>query len=125
MWGFWFGGRMWDGDKTITANSPENIAAYQWVESYPKRFGADNLLTFRDGFGVLASPQNPFLSGRVAMEIEGSWIYGYIKNYAPKDFEWGVAPFPSADPEHLNNVAIVEPDVLVIPGGRETPERGV
>jgi ABC-type glycerol-3-phosphate transport system substrate-binding protein len=122
MWGFWFGGELWDGDKTITANSPQNIAAYKWVESYPQRFGADNLLAFRDGFGNFASPQNPFLSGRVAMEIQGSWIYSYIKNYAPPGFEWGVAAFPSVDPEHLKNVAIVESDVMVIPVGAKHPK---
>jgi ABC-type glycerol-3-phosphate transport system substrate-binding protein len=122
MLGFWFGGQLWDDDKTITANSPGNIAAYQWVESYPDRFGSGNLLAFRDGFGNFASPQNPFISGRVAMELQGSWIYSYIKNYAPPGFEWGVAAFPSNDPEHLKNVAIVETDVMVIPVGAKHPK---
>jgi len=87
MWGYWFGGSLWDGGKTITVNSLENIAAYEWVESYPKRFGADNLLKLRDGFGNFASPQNPFFTGRVAMMLQGPWIYNFIKNYAPADFE--------------------------------------
>lgn len=121
-WGFWFGANMWDGNRKITANSPEMIAAYQWLESYPKRFGTDNLLALREGFGTFASPGNPFLTGRVAMEIQGSWIYSYIKNYAAPDFEWGVAPFPSADPEHLKDVALVESDVLVIPSGAKHPQ---
>lgn len=122
MWGYWFGGKLWDGKSTITANSPENIAAYQWIESYPKRFGADNLLAMRDGFGNFASPQDPFLSGRVAMVMQGVWLYKYIKTYAPADFEWGVAPFPSADPGKLKNVTIVETDVLVIPAGAKHPK---
>lgn len=121
MWGYWFGGRLWDGDKSITANSPENIAAYQWVESYPKRFGAHDLLTFHDAFGNFASPQNPFFTGRVAMVLQGVWIYNFIEKYAPAGFEWGVAPFPSADPEHLKNVTIVESDALVIPAGAKHP----
>ena len=65
--GWWFGGRLWDGDRTITADAPENVAAYDWVASYPKRFGASDLLSFRDGSGTFASPQNPFFTGRVAM----------------------------------------------------------
>lgn len=117
MWGTWFGGRLWDGQGKITANSQENIAAYQWVESYPKRFGADNLLAFRDGFGNFASPQNAFFTGRVAMVLQGVWIYNFIHNYAPKDFEWGVAPFPASDPVTGKVTAIVESDVLVIPAG--------
>ena len=99
LWPAWFGGKLWDGQRNVTANSPENIQAYEWIESYPKRFGADSLLGFREGFGNFASPQNPFFTGRVAMVLQGVWIYNFIKNYAPADFEWGVAPFPSVDPE--------------------------
>jgi len=121
MWGYWFGGNLWDGEKKITINSPENIAAYKWIESYPRRFGADNLLAMRDGFGNFASPQNPFLSGRLAMELQGVWIYKYIKTYAAPDFEWGVASFPSSDPEKFKDVTIVEADVLVIPAGAKHP----
>lgn len=122
LYGYWFSGKLWDGVSKITANSPENIAAYQWIESYPKRFGVDNLLAFRDGFGIFASPQDPFISGRVAMELQGSWIYNYIKFYAPPDFEWGVAAFPSSDAQHPRNVSIVECDVLAIPAGAKHPK---
>ena len=121
MYGFWFGGNLWDGKQSITANSPENIKAYQWVESYPQRYGKDTLLAFRDGFGNFASSENPFLSGRVAMELQGAWIYTYIKDFAPKDFEWGVAAFPSDDPQ-VKDVAIVETDVIAIPAGARHPK---
>ena len=122
LWGYWFGGSMVEGEATITANSPENLAAYRWVQSYPERFGADRLLALRDGFGNFASPQNPFFTGRVAMVLQGSWIYNFIANYAPPDFEWGVAPFPSNDPEQLRDVTIVECDLLVIPVGAKHPQ---
>ncbi len=122
LWGYRFGGALWNGSNAITANSPENVAAYQWIESYPKRFGVHDLLTFCDGFGNVASPQNPFFTGRVAMEMDGVWVYNFIKNYAPPDFEWGVAPFPSADPERLKDVNIVEMDGLVIPAGAKHPK---
>ncbi|CAN5719711.1 ABC transporter substrate-binding protein [soil metagenome] len=122
LWGYWFGGSMVDGDSKVTATSPENLAAYRWVQSYPERFGADSLLTFHDGFGNFASPQNPFFTGRVAMVLQGSWIYNFIQNYAPKDFEWGVAPFPSVDPVKLKDVSLVECDLLVIPAGAKHPK---
>lgn len=121
MYGFWFGGDLWDGKNSITANSPGNIAAYQWVESYPKRYGVNTLLAFRDGFGNFNSSQNPFLSGRVAMELQGPWICKYIQEYAP-GFEWGAAAFPSNDPERLKNVGIVETDVIAIPSGAKHPK---
>jgi ABC-type glycerol-3-phosphate transport system substrate-binding protein len=117
LWGYWFGANMVEGDSKITANSLENLAAFRWVQSYPERFGANHLLSLRDGFGNFASPQNPFFNGRVAMILQGVWIYNFIKNYAPPDFEWGVAPFPSNDPPNLKNVTIVECDLLVIPAG--------
>jgi len=92
-----------------------------WVQSYPDRFGAENLLGLRDGFGNFASPQNPFFTGRVAMVMQGVWIYNYIQNYAPADFEWGVAPFPTNDREKLGDISVVECDVLVIPTGAKHP----
>ena len=121
-WGLWFGGKLWDGDKTITANSPENIAAFDWIASYPKRFGAEDLLAFREGFGNFASPQNPFFTGRVAMVLQGPWISNFIKHLAPADFEWGVAPFPSADPARWKNVTLAETDALIIPAGAKHPQ---
>ena len=122
IWGWWFGGRHWDGDKTITADSPENVAAYDWIASYPRRFGADNLLSFRDASGNFASPQNPFFTGRIAMVLQGPWIYNFIKNYAPPDFEWGMAAFPSAEGDRVKDVTLVETDALVIPAGAKHPE---
>ena len=121
MWGYWWGASLWDRQRKVTVDSPENVAAYRWLQSYPERFGADNLLAFKDGFGNFASPQNPFLSGRLAIELQGVWIYNFIKTYAAPDFEWGVAPFPSADPDHQPPFGLVETDILVIPAGAKHP----
>jgi ABC-type glycerol-3-phosphate transport system substrate-binding protein len=121
IWGWWFGGELWDGSHTITANSRANVASFEWLESYPKRFGAQDLLAFGEGFGNFASPQNPFFTGRVAMVLQGPWIHTFIKNLAPADFEWGVAPFPSADPDRFKDVTLVETDTLVIPAGSKHP----
>lgn len=121
MWGFWFGGRLWDGKQTLTPDSPENIAAYEWVQSYPERFGVDNIMAFGATFGNMASPQNPFLSGQVAMCIQGVWMQNFIEKYAP-DLDWAAgAPFPSSDPERFPNVTLVECDTLVIPKGARHP----
>lgn len=120
-WGWWFGGSLRDGTGRITLDSPENIKAMDWIATYPQRFGARELMAFRDGFGNFTSPQNPFFTGRVAMVLQGPWIYNFIRNYAPPDFEWGVAAFPSADPERWPGVAIVDADVLVIPAGAKHP----
>jgi multiple sugar transport system substrate-binding protein len=94
-WGFVFGGKLLDGDK-ISAASPANVEAYTWLASYSKKLGVDSVHRFRSGFGSLASAQNPFLSGQLAMEVQGVWMYNFIKKFAV--------------------------DALVIPTGSQHPE---
>jgi ABC-type glycerol-3-phosphate transport system substrate-binding protein len=119
-WGFVFGGKLIDGDKVTTA-SPENIQAYEWMASYSRRLGVDAVQRFRSGFGSFASAQNPFLSGQLAMEIQGVWMYNFIKKFAD-GMPWGAAPFPApaAHPE-LRGAANAEADALVIPTGSAHP----
>lgn len=120
-WGYYFGGRLWDGGSHITANSRENVRAFTWVQSYAKRFGAKDLDSFRSGFGNFSSPQNAFLLSQVAMELQGVWMYNFISMYAPK-LEWAAAPFPyPADRPDLAGTTYVDEDVLVIPRGAKHP----
>jgi ABC-type glycerol-3-phosphate transport system substrate-binding protein len=121
MWGYWFGGSLWDGERQITASSPGNVAAYQWYQGYAEKYGVNNLRRFGATFGNFSSPQNPFLSGRVAMVLQGVWMYNFIDKYAPQ-LEWAAAPFPAINGEQRPNVTIVECDVLVIPYGARQPD---
>jgi multiple sugar transport system substrate-binding protein len=120
-WGFIFGGKLLEGDKVTTA-SPNNLEAYRWVASYSKNIGVDPVRRFRSGFGSFASAQNPFLSGQLAMEIQGVWMYNFIKKYAD-GMQWGAAPFPAptTHPE-ARGAANAEADLLVIPTGSRHPE---
>ena len=115
-WVFWFGGRLWDGRDTITATDPANVRAMQWVRSYVDRYGHDRLVRFKGGLGQFSSADNGFFTGQVAMELQGVWLPNFIRRYAPKDFAYGVAPFPSAV-AGLGNVTIAEADVIGIPRG--------
>jgi multiple sugar transport system substrate-binding protein len=122
MWGFWFGADLWDGERKITANSAGNIAAMKWYGGYTRKFGVDNMKKFGANFGAnFASPQNPFLDERIAMVIQGVWMYNFIDKYAPH-LDWAAAPFPSADPGALPGVTIIECDVLAIPNGAKHPD---
>jgi ABC-type glycerol-3-phosphate transport system substrate-binding protein len=116
MWGYWFGARLWDGDRRITANSPENIQTFAWLREQSEKYGVDNRRGFGSSFGNFASPQNPFLTGQMAMTLQGVWMYNFIDKYAPQ-LEWGAAPFPAKDPAKFPLVTIVEGDVLAIPKG--------
>lgn len=121
MWGYWFDAALWDEQGRITANTSENIAAYQWYTGYGEKYGVNNVLSFSASFAAnTASAQNAFLSGRVAMVIQGVWMHNFIEKFSPH-LEWGAAPFPAMNPKHSGDVTIAECDVLVIPKGSPHP----
>jgi multiple sugar transport system substrate-binding protein len=115
-WGYFFGGSLLDETGTkITTADPANVRAYDWVASYSKNLGIDVIKRFRSGFGNFSSPQNAFLSSKVAMVVQGVWMHNFIEKYAP-GMQWGAAPFPypAGHPE-LAFTTNADADVLVIP----------
>lgn len=121
-WGALFGGRLWDGERRITADSQENVRAFRWIRSFSEKYGPGEIQTFRSGFGNFSSPQNAFLSGKVAMELQGVWMYNFIDKFAPK-LDWAAVPFPyPADRPDLKNATFVDEDILVIPRGAKHPD---
>jgi multiple sugar transport system substrate-binding protein len=119
-WGYHFGGTLFDGKRVTTAD-PNNVRAYEWVASYSRKLGVGAVQKLRSSFGNFSSPQNPFLSGRIAMEMQGVWMYNFIDKYAP-GMQWGAAPFPPpADRPDLARPSLVEADDLVIPKDSKHP----
>ena len=122
--GFWFGAELWDGERAITCDTPENVAAFAWYAGFPKKFGVDNLKKFGANFGAsFASPQNPFLDERVAMVLQGVWMHNFIDQFAPQ-MQWGAAPFPSSDPDTRSYVTHLDCDVLCVPKGALNADAG-
>lgn len=115
----WFGGQLWDGQK-ITLDSPKNLDAYRWVESYSKKYGLDKIRGFTSGFGNFASPQNAFFGGKIAMVLQGVWMNNYIRQFAP-GLEYGVSPLPVAAPG-FERFGAADADVLMIPRGAKHPK---
>jgi multiple sugar transport system substrate-binding protein len=135
---YWFGGNFWDAaSRRFTLESPPVVKAYQWVESYASWMGRDAMSDFRNGVGNFDSPQNAFLAGQVAMEMQGPFLANFIYHRKPsmstvlwprdvemtkspeerlRNYEWAVAPFPSAVPG-LNDVCYCGFDALAIPRG--------
>lgn len=58
--------------------------------------GYGKLEKFRTTFGDEMSSQNAFLTGKLAMHMDGEWR-GLMLNDAKADFEWGTAPMPVPD----------------------------
>jgi multiple sugar transport system substrate-binding protein len=149
IWGYFFGGKLVDVANPQTAlsrsgrdetnpqsairnpqsprakaliDSKEIIAAYDWVQSYPKEFGLDKLNDFRSTFGNYDSALNPFISGQLSMVIQGPWLANMINLYR-KDLNYGVVPFPVADGlyDRAAPIGLVDTDILVIPRGVKDP----
>jgi ABC-type sugar transport system permease subunit/ABC-type glycerol-3-phosphate transport system substrate-binding protein len=119
FWVNFFDGQLWDGDARVTVDAPGNLAAFEWIQRYPKRYGVRALQNLASGFGNFASPQDPFMSGKLAMIFQGVWLADYIHQYAP-GMDFGAAPFPvlhEGDPP----VVYVDSDMLVIPRGAQHP----
>jgi multiple sugar transport system substrate-binding protein len=135
---FWFGGNFWDAStRRFTLTSPAVIESYKWIQSYARSLGADAMSDFRNGLGNFDSPQNAFLAGEVTMEMQGPFLANFIYHRKPsmstvlwpkdveitktpqerfQNYEWAVAPFPSAVPG-LDDVSYCGFDVLAIPRG--------
>lgn len=134
----WFGGKLYD-ERThrFTLLDPGTIKAYEWIQSYSKRLGTDFTVTFQSGLSTFGSVNDPFLTGQVAMVIQGPWMANMIERKKPSmnryrydkkmekslpvtrrrdNYEWGVAPFPTLDPE-ARPATVAGLDVLSIPRG--------
>ena len=121
-WGYVFGGELWDGKGTITCDSPDNVRALTWVQSYAKKYGIAGIQTFKSGFGAFASPQNAFMDEKVAMELQGGWMGNFIKQYKP-GLQWAAVPFPyPKDRPDLKGRTFADLDILVIPRGAKHPK---
>jgi ABC-type glycerol-3-phosphate transport system substrate-binding protein len=117
----WFGGEIFDGQHITLASDPRNVAAMEWVANYTKYYHLNDMISFASGFaGQWASPESGFFSGKVAMIFQGVWYNNYVRQYKP-GLDYGVAPaWPSAVPG-INDFAMAEADLLVIPRGAKHP----
>ncbi len=106
-----------------TCASPACIAAYEWMQSYPRRLGIEHVEKFRAGFGPYGTPQSAFLTGEVAMVVQGPWMANLIKAFAP-DLDYGVAPLPVDQSllDEASPLTCIDTDVLMIPRGAKHPE---
>ncbi|MEO1716648.1 MAG: ABC transporter substrate-binding protein [Planctomycetota bacterium] len=123
IWGYHFGGSLLDSTGAPTADAPKNVAAYEWVRSYPERFGSRELLAFQSGLGFYGTAQYPFLTGKVASVVQGPWMANLINAFAPS-LRYRAVPIP-VDVGELDAAApvgLIDGDVLVIPKGAKHPE---
>jgi multiple sugar transport system substrate-binding protein len=73
-WGIVFGGSFYDAKSgQATAGDPRVVAALDWMASYSRKYGADQVARFRKGDQALPGAAFPLLEGRYAMIMDGQW----------------------------------------------------
>jgi len=83
--------------KSNVANDPVFAQSMEWQKALVGKLGGyDKLEKYRSTFGDEFGAKNPFMTGQVAMAIDGEWRAGMIAADAP-DLNFGVAPFPVPD----------------------------
>jgi multiple sugar transport system substrate-binding protein len=123
-WPVMFGGRLYDpiANKALIA-SPACVRAYEWVQSSAKRFGVQATRSFAAGFlRSNLSAQDPFISGKVSMVVQGPWMANFLNAYRP-DLDYAAVPVPVSDPALVGSdpVGVLEADVIMIPRGCPHP----
>ena len=120
-WAFpqWFGGELFDGKNVTLGTNPANLAAFRWMADSTKQHGLVAVRRLTSSFGSLASAQDPFMSGQVAMVFDGVYRSHFIRQFAP-GLKYGVADWPEAQ-SGIHDFTVAEADMLAIPRGARHP----
>lgn len=120
FWPIIFGGSWVDDNGKLTANQPANVAAIEYQAQFYKEFGVDQINKFKSGMGQMNTPQDPIITGTMAMMI--GWENWYTDKRG-EDGPIGVAPFPyPEDRPDLKNSGMVSPVAMFIPAKSDNPE---
>jgi ABC-type sugar transport system permease subunit/ABC-type glycerol-3-phosphate transport system substrate-binding protein len=103
--------------RTCTMNAKPNVEALDYmVKVYDALGGVDPVAAFQSGFQT--NELDPFLTGKVAMKIDGSWVPKNIARYGP-DLDFGLvpAPIPAARLHHEGKFATDKDTFITWAGG--------
>ncbi len=103
-WGYSWGGEFFDYDACqVTPDHPKVLEAGQWIHDYSASLGAEKLYAFiqnamRPG---VAPTDNPFIQERLAMMVNGNWMFQQFKTYIPNvDVGYTFIPVPTQGAEY-------------------------
>ncbi len=82
QWG-WMNGGQWQTENfEPTINAKENIETLAWMKKWTDRYGKKNIDAFTATFGQ--GPEDPFMSGKVAMKVDIQGYTSFLNFYNPK-----------------------------------------
>lgn len=108
IYGWMNGGEFMSPDgKTVTLNDPKIVEALQYMRDiYDDLGGYKYVQGFQAGFQ--GNELDPFITGKVAMKIDGVWALSWVAYYG-KDMNFGVAP-PPRPQKVIDELVAKEPD---------------
>ncbi|MBS4219016.1 ABC transporter substrate-binding protein [Bacillus sp. FJAT-49711] len=121
FWPIVFGGSFYDENTgEVTPNKEENVKAIAYQQEFYKEFGVKEIEKLRSGMGAYETPQDPLLTGKLAMMI--GWENNF-NEHRVEDGPIGVAPFPyPSDRPDLKGSGMVSPTALYIPKNSKNQE---
>lgn len=94
--------------------------ALSWLESYVKEFGSDAVNSFvTSGQAKVNSAQDPFLSGKEALRIDGPWFYKMAED---SGVNFGLAMLPSYESEGDKTYNYIATSNFYIPTTASNPD---
>ena len=128
-WGVVFGGHFYDPhEQQVTVDSPEIIAALQWMASYRQRYGTKTVTSFRQGDQSLPGKTFPLLAKRYAIVMDGQWRYRDIAASQAAEraagqtvTEYGVWPLPKPTGLSGTDDGWVNGNFFLVPRGARNP----
>lgn len=126
IWPIMFGAKFTktvNGKVKLNLTDPATLRALEYQAGYARTYGADKLQTAISGFGNVFSPNDPFISGQVAMMVGGNYHTEALRTYAPK-LDYGVTTLPVA-PGGAKNVTEFSCNVYMVPAGAKHPLEAV
>jgi multiple sugar transport system substrate-binding protein len=100
LWGFVYNGQFADIPQgKVTPLDPGVVEAYQMLYDWSRDMGPQKVQTFLSTYVPPNNPpqNNPFITGNVAIMVNGDWMISQFREYAP-DLEYGITylPIPKA-----------------------------
>jgi len=116
-----FGGGFYD-QKTgnVLISTPQNLRALQFITGTHKALGFDKILRYNAGLGSDDGANWPFITGQVAVTLEGEWRVKQLADYAPKlDYRVAIMPPPTGG---VADSSWSDVSYLTIPTGAKHPD---
>jgi len=103
-----FDGEWYDpGEQKVTANAPEIVECFEWLQDYVEELGFDKKAEWAQANPGAYAEDNLFARGKWGTFIDGFWVYSALDDFS-LDVDYGIAYLPTLDGslEGRNNYAV-------------------